>query len=87
VSLESFMEGVESVRRPRHNQQHERSLEEQRRDRATAPSSPAAFTILNQDGYTLAALKGRLRELLGAPSDDHAAVVRKVANVFTRNGY
>jgi hypothetical protein len=88
VSLETFMEGVKSVRRPRHNQQHERSLEEQRRDRATAPTSPAAaLTILNQDGFTLAALKGRLRELLGAPSGDHAAVVRKVANVFTRNGY
>jgi hypothetical protein len=97
VSLETFLEGVKAGNRrriPREQQQQpqRQCLAEDHgggdSSRAPPPTSPAAdVTILNQDAYTLAALRDRLRELLGAPTDDQAAVARNVSNVFTRHGY
>ena len=55
----------------------------ERHDRT--PNSPVV--LLSQDGYTLDALKGRLKEFLGAPSDAQFVMIRKVCNAFTRNGF
>jgi hypothetical protein len=48
--------------------------------------SPAA--LLNQDGYTVRALRECFREYLGAPTtDSQVSILRKVSNAVTKYGY
>jgi hypothetical protein len=51
------------------------------------PGPTCALTILNQDGYTLAALQRRLVEYLGSPSREEVAELRIVSRKFTKFGY
>jgi hypothetical protein len=51
------------------------------------PGPTCTLTILNQDGYTLAALQRRLVEYLGAPSREEVAELRIVSRKFTKYGY
>jgi hypothetical protein len=73
VALETFMEGVQA--RP--------GSRLDRPDRV--PSSPVV--LLSQDRYTMQAIKGHLKEYLGAPSDAEFVLIRKVCNKFARHGY
>jgi hypothetical protein len=72
LSLEVFMRGIRSSRVAP----------------ALVPPGPTcALTILNQDGYTLEALRRRLVEYLGAPSREEVAELRIVSRKFTKYGY
>jgi hypothetical protein len=83
VGLETFMRGVVARSRPPHIQGNDGSARDDRSS-TIIRRSPAA--LLNQDGYTLHALRERLREYVGAPTDDHVTILRKVSNAFTKYG-
>jgi hypothetical protein len=72
LALETFMKGVQAG--PDRRSEHHES----------APHSPVV--LLSQDGYTMEALKGRLKEYLGAPSDAQFVLIRKVCNTFAKYG-
>jgi hypothetical protein len=82
VGLETFMRGVVGRSRPPRSG---RSVHRDRFSSTILRRSPAA--LLNQDGYTLQALRERLREYLGAPTDDHVAILRNVSNAVTKYGF
>jgi hypothetical protein len=72
VALDTFMKGVQAGP-DRQSEHHESALH-----------SP--IVLLSQDGYTMEALKGRLKEYLGAPSDAQFVLIRKVCNTFAKYG-
>jgi hypothetical protein len=84
VGLETFMRGVVARSRPPRIQGNDGSA---RDDRSSTSTWASPTALLNQDGYTLHGLRERLREYVGAPTDDHVAILRQVPNGFTKYGY
>jgi hypothetical protein len=83
VGLETFMRGVARSRPPRIQGSDGSALD----DRSSTSTWASPTALLNQDGYTLHGLRERLREYVGAPTDDHVTILRKVSNAFTKYGY